>query len=112
MGSIRPGRVTNVLLTGTFNLTTPFGILSDPGSNMPYLEVTSQHYWCDDSSSPYYNQLVNVSITGRVSGEHLISCSPNYNYCMFIDYNAEGAPGKGSFIFCTALAATAIPPAV
>ena len=85
--------------TGTFNLTTPFGILSDPGANMPYLKVTNQHYWCDDSSSPYYNQLVNVSITGRVSGEHLISYSPNYNYCMFIDYNAEGEPGKGSCIF-------------
>ena len=85
--------------TGTFNLTTPFGILSDPGANMPYLKVTNQHYWCDDSSSPYYNKLVNVSITGRVSGEHLISYSPNYNYCMFIDYNAEGEPGKGSCIF-------------
>ena len=85
--------------SGTFHLTTPFGILSDPGANMPYLKVTSQHYWCDDSSSPYYNRLVNTSVSGRVSGEHLIDYSGYYDYCMFIDYNASGVPGKGSCIF-------------
>ena len=85
--------------TGTFHLTTPFGILADPGANMPYLQVTSRHTWCDDSSSPYYNQLVDESVTGSVQGEHLINYNGYYNYCMFIDYNAEGEPGKGSCIF-------------
>lgn len=85
--------------TGTFHLTTPFGILPDPGANMPYLQVTSRHTWCDDSTSPYYNQLVDVSVTGSVKGEHLIDYRGYYNYCMFIDYNAEGEPGKGSCIF-------------
>ena len=85
--------------TGTFHLTMPFGILPDPGTNMPYLQVTSRHTWCDDSASPYYNQLVDVSVTGSVKGEHLIDYVGYYNYCMFIDYNAEGIPGKGSCIF-------------
>ena len=85
--------------TGTFHLTTPFGILPDPGANMPYLQVTSRHTWCDDSTSPYYNHLVDVSVTGSVKGEHLIDYRGYYNYCMFIDYNAEGEPGKGSCIF-------------
>ena len=75
------------------------GILADPGANMPYLQVTSRHTWCDDSASPYYNQLVDVSVTGSVKGEHLIDYKGYYNYCMFIDYNAEGEPGKGSCIF-------------
>lgn len=85
--------------TGTFHLTTPFGILPDPGANMPYLQVNSLHTWCDDSASPYYNQLVDESVTGSVQGEHLIDYGGYYNYCMFIDYNAEGEPGKGSCIF-------------
>jgi len=37
------------------------------------------------------------------SDEYLINYKGVYNYCMFIDYNAEGEAGKGSCIFlhCT-----------
>ncbi len=92
--------------TGVFNLTTPFGILPDPGANMPYLQVKARHYWCASSGDPYYNRLVDAEESGRPctgSDERLIDYGPYYNYCMFIDYNAEGAPGKGSCIFlhCT-----------
>ena len=88
--------------TGIFNLNTPFGILDDPGANMPYLKVTTYHYWCATPDSPYYNQLVDSRVTGRAraSGdEHLIDYRPQYNYCLFIDYNAEGIPNRGSCIF-------------
>ena len=88
--------------TGTFNLTTPFGIKADPGAQMDYLKVTDDHYWCGTSGSEYYNQLVTVSGTGRKwtkDDEHLIDYKGNYNYCMFIDYNASGVSGKGSCIF-------------
>lgn len=88
--------------TGTFNLTQPFGNKADPGANMPYTKVTKYHYWCGTSSSEYYNQLVDSRVTGRKhtsSDEHLISYGSVYNYCMFIDYNKEGTPGKGSCIF-------------
>lgn len=92
--------------TGTYNLTTPFGIKADPGANMPYTQVTEYHYWCGTSKSEYYNQLVDARQTGRSctkSDEHLIDYKGYYNYCMFIDYNAEGTAGKGSCIFlhCT-----------
>ncbi|MBR1561356.1 MAG: Ig-like domain-containing protein [Clostridia bacterium] len=88
--------------TGTYNLTTPFGIKADPGAKLDYVEVTKYHYWCGTSKSEYYNQLVDSRETGRSytsSDEHLIDYAPNYNYCMFIDYNAEGVSGKGSCIF-------------
>ena len=88
--------------TGTFNLTTPFGILDDPGAAMPYTKVTKYHYWCGSSRSGYYNQLVDSRVTGRKgtsSDEILIHYAGFYNYCLFIDYNAEGMPGKGSCIF-------------
>lgn len=91
---------------GTYNLTTPFGIKDDPGSPQDYLKVTKYHYWCGDSSSPYYNQLVDERVVDRAhtsSDEYLINYRGVYNYCMFIDYNAEGVPHKGSCIFlhCT-----------
>ena len=87
---------------GTYNLTTPFGIKADPGSILPYTQVTKYHYWCGASSSEYYNQFVDSRVTGREctsSDEHLIDYKGVYNYCMFIDYNAEGKPHLGSCIF-------------
>ena len=92
--------------TGTFNLTQPFGIKADPGANMSYTKVTKYHYWCGTSSSKYYNRLVDMRKVDRKytsSDEHLIDYGSVYNYCMFIDYNADGVAGKGSCIFlhCT-----------
>ena len=87
---------------GVYNLNTPFGIKADPGAKMPYTQVTKYHYWCGSSSSKYYNQLVDSRVTGRSytsSDEHLIDYKGVYNYCMFIDYNAQGQAGKGSCIF-------------
>ena len=91
---------------GTYNLTTPFGIKDDPGAQMPYTKVTKYHYWCGDSDSEYYNKLVDERKVDRKhtkSDEYLINYKGVYNYCLFIDYNAEGTPHKGSCIFlhCT-----------
>ena len=88
--------------TGTYNLTTPFGIKADPGANMPYTWLTKYHYWCGSSSSKYYNQMVDSRVTGRKctsSDENLTHYGAVYNYCMFIDYNVAGVAGKGSCIF-------------
>ena len=87
---------------GTFNLTTPFGILADPGAKQKYVKVTKYHYWCGASSSKYYNQFCDSRVNGRSctsSDEHLIDYKGAYNYCMFIDYNAAGVAHKGSCIF-------------
>lgn len=88
--------------TGTFNLTTPFGIKADPGAKMAYTKVTKYHYWCGSSDSDYYNKLVDYRDTKRKwtkNDEHLIDYKGYYNYAMFIDYNVEGVKGKGSCIF-------------
>jgi L,D-peptidoglycan transpeptidase YkuD (ErfK/YbiS/YcfS/YnhG family) len=92
--------------TGTFNLTTPFGIKSNPGTSLDYVQVTKYHYWCGTSGDKYYNQLIDTRVTKRTrksSDEYLISYKGVYNYCAFIDYNAAGTAGKGSCIFlhCT-----------
>ena len=104
MGKVKEGDGKTPL--GTYNLTTPFGIKDDPGAQMPYVKVTKYHYWCGRSSSPYYNQLVDTRVIDQPvtsSDEYLINYKGVYNYCLFIDYNAQGEAHKGSCIFlhCT-----------
>lgn len=88
--------------SGTYNLSMAFGIKDDPGAKLPYTKVTRYHYWCGTSGSKYYNQLVDMRKVDRQcadSDEYLLSFGTAYNYCMFIDYNAQGEAGRGSCIF-------------
>ena len=100
MGKAREG--DNRTPLGVYRLTTPFGILEDPGAAQPYTQVTEDHYWCSTSGSEYYNRLVDAGQTGRRArgaDEVLIDYAGFYDYAMFIDYNAEGVPGRGACIF-------------
>ena len=89
---------------GTYNLTQPFGILDDPGTMLEgYVKVTEDHYWCCNPRSAYYNQLVDaIEKTDfkpiRGMDEKLFNVS-DYQYAIFIDYNAECTPKLGSAIF-------------
>lgn len=88
--------------TGTFRLTSGFGIKKNPGTSMPYVRVNRYLYWCADR--PWYNQLIDIrKHPHRCSGEHLISYRGWYDYGMFLDYNASNKWKKGSAIFlhCT-----------
>lgn len=86
---------------GTYRFTNAFGIKEDPGSVMPYRQLDEYDYWVDDSSSKYYNQMVNTKKTPVTwnSAEHLIKVNPCYNYSLALDYNSDRVPGKGSAIF-------------
>lgn len=90
--------------SGIYNLTQPFGILDDPGTRLDgYVKVTDSHYWCCNSNSVYYNQLVDASVQTDfmpIMGidERLINVY-SYRYAVFIDYNAECTPKAGSAIF-------------
>lgn len=94
--------------SGTYNLTQPFGILDDPGTQFEgYVKVTENHWWCCNPGSKYYNQLVDESAAPdfrpiRGMDEKLINVYA-YQYAIFIDYNAECTPKLGSAIFlhCT-----------
>ncbi len=85
---------------GLYYFTLAFGIKADPGSILPYRRITEYDYWIDDSKSPYYNTWVNSKETpGKYKSEHLIDHSPQYNYALNINYNADRIPGLGSAIF-------------
>lgn len=88
--------------TGTYGFVTAFGILKDPGSRIPYRQLREGDFWVDDSKSPHYNQMVNVSSTARDwdSAEELMRITPSYNYVLALDYNtSDPVAGKGSAIF-------------
>ena len=87
---------------GTFRFNFAFGIESDPGCAIPYVQVGERHYWSGDNNFKY-NKFVDVREApvnfDKAASEHLIDIKPNYNYVLNIDYNSECTPGKGSAIF-------------
>ena len=42
---------------GAYAITQTFGRLADPGTSMPYTKVTDDHWWVEDRSSRYYNEM-------------------------------------------------------
>ena len=84
---------------GDFGITCAFGIKQNPGTGVPYIDVTENTYCCGDEN--YYNQIIDISECPHdcSNGEHMIEYSPEYNYGLFLDYNNEGTFGLGSAIF-------------
>ena len=87
---------------GTFPLYFAFGINPNPGTKVPYLQVDEYDYWVGDSSSPLYNQYARAESDtdwDKSKSERIIDYPTAYGYCLFIGYNIEGVPGKGSCFF-------------
>lgn len=94
---------------GTFGFNAAFGIAEDPGCAIPYTQVGEEHYWSgDEREGMHYNELVSIRDLPELDlgvSEHLIDCTREYQYCLNIDYNKEGEPGRGSAIFLHCLGA-------
>lgn len=93
---------TSATPQGTFPLYFAFGINPDPGTKVPYLKVDEYDYWVGDSSSPLYNQYARADSDtdwDKSKSEKIIDYPTAYGYCLFIGYNIEGVPGKGSCFF-------------
>lgn len=86
---------------GTYRFTMAFGVKDNPGSILPYHQLTDTDYWVDDPGSSHYNQLVDSRSTKKdwKSAEHMAAMVPFYNYGLALDYNSDRVPGKGSAIF-------------
>jgi len=89
---------------GVFNIRQGFGIKPNPGTSLPYTQVTEDTYAC--GCELYYNQIIDAEQTGHACeyGEHMIEYSPYYNYGLAIDYNRENQLGLGSAIFIHCMA--------
>ena len=86
---------------GAYRFTMAFGTKENPGSILPYHQLTSNDFWVDDPGSAYYNRLVDVSQTVRDwdSAEDMSRQGVSYNYGLALNYNEDCTPGKGSAIF-------------
>lgn len=86
--------------TGDYGITMAFGIKDKPDTQLDYLKVNDSMYCCGDKE--FYNKIIDVRKVNHVcssNSEHLIEYRPQYNYCLFLDYNSAGVVGKGSAIF-------------
>ncbi|WP_307814219.1 L,D-transpeptidase family protein [Streptomyces sp. N35] len=98
---------TSTTPTGTYTITEGFGINANPGTKVPYTQVTADHWWVEDPKSAYYNQMRRASEggfplteAGERGSEQIIRHTPAYRYALVIDYNLWPAvPGRGAGIF-------------
>lgn len=45
-----------------YSFDLAFGLLDDPGSELPYHKIAEGDFWVDDPASPHYNQLVMIRL--------------------------------------------------
>jgi L,D-peptidoglycan transpeptidase YkuD (ErfK/YbiS/YcfS/YnhG family) len=84
---------------GTLRPLSAFGVKPNPGTTMPYIDVTPTIYACDEDCE-YYNQIIDAAALGHeCKGEEMYSYQPQYNYGIATDFNKECIYPKGSAIF-------------
>ena len=88
---------------GTWTIGEAYGIKEDPGSLLPYTQITDDMYWCATGSNGLnYNTLLYKSEHpdwDYSEDEHLIDYDVPYAYLLDLGYNAAGAPYAGNAIF-------------
>ena len=85
---------------GLFKVTLVFGNAPDPGSAMPYRQITPTSWWSGEKED--YNTWVEVEPGTREMkrSEHLYRFKISYKYAMAIDFNTNPVVwGKGFAIF-------------
>ncbi len=81
---------------GTFNLTTAFGRLPNPGAKLPYTQVDHNDAWTYNPKFPStYNLFQDVDRSWRSYGgyvEHLWQLGPQYDYVVTTSFNEPAGP--------------------
>jgi L,D-peptidoglycan transpeptidase YkuD (ErfK/YbiS/YcfS/YnhG family) len=98
---------TDTTPTGTYTITEGFGVGANPGTNMPYHQVTTHDWWVQDPTSAYYNQMrtdtqggFHLTEAGDDGSEHLINYPVQYHNALVINFNMNPVvKGRGAGIF-------------
>lgn len=89
---------------GTYRFTMAFGVKENPGSILPYHQLTDSDYWVDDPGSSHYNQLVDSRSTKKTGGRR--SIWPPWFRSTTMDWRSTitvtACRGRGPPSFCTA----------
>lgn len=86
---------------GDFGIITAGGIKKNPGTRADYL-LFDEHIFCADGI--YYNKLIDdrnipPEVLKKLELDPMNNGAPQFNYGLFVDYNKECIPGRGSYIF-------------
>ena len=86
---------------GDFGVFTAVGMKDNPGTKADYVKL-DEHIFCAEGE--FYNLLLDDRVIPREvidenGGDPMNDMSPQFNYGLFLDYNKERIPGKGSYIF-------------
>ncbi|MBP3039801.1 L,D-transpeptidase family protein [Bacillaceae bacterium Marseille-Q3522] len=85
--------------TGKYSIGIAFGSGGNPGTKLPYRQITNDDVWVDDSNSPLYNTWQSRAQTqGQWNSAENMNI-PLYELGFVINYNTERIPGRGSAIF-------------
>lgn len=86
---------------GEYDIFSAVGIEANPGTKADYI-LLDEHIYCADG--PYYNRLLDdrdvpLDEIMKYNGDPMNDGSPQFDYGLFIAYNKERKPGKGSQIY-------------
>ncbi len=88
---------------GTYRFNKAFGLADDPGCSIPYIKADEYTWWSgDDREGMHYNEMIDIREfpdLDKTNSEHITDYEYQYQYCLNISFNEEGAPGRGSAIF-------------
>lgn len=88
---------------GTWVIGKAYGIGENPGSLLPYTQITDDMYWCATGNHGLkYNQLLYKSDEPDADyseDEHLMDYPIRYEFFIDLGYNAGHAPYAGNAIF-------------
>ena len=86
---------------GVYRFNKAFGIASNPGCQLEYIQVDDNTWWSGDPDRQY-NQMVDIRDVPDLvkdDSEHIVDYDYQYQYCLNISFNEDGTPGRGSAIF-------------
>lgn len=87
---------------GVYAIERAFGLSKNPGTLLPYVQLSENDVWVDDIHSRYYNKWAKKNFADKDwnSAEDLSSEKVAYQYAMIIEYNTHPVEyKKGSAIF-------------
>lgn len=72
---------------GSFLLSSAFGLLPEPPTNMPYRQITSSTLCIDDPASCHYNTIIDANAVSAdwSSCERMATFDPQYRYGIVIE---------------------------
>jgi L,D-peptidoglycan transpeptidase YkuD (ErfK/YbiS/YcfS/YnhG family) len=85
--------------TGTYPLGLAFGREPDPGTSLPYTQVTKDDWWDEDVDSPTYNTMVQSHGKPSDDAENLYTSGEMYDYAVLVEHNPQRIPGRSAGIF-------------